>query len=325
MRFAFFCLASLLGVAAALGGKGAPAYLANQNPFALVYALPKAESGFITQKGKLDAAFLYYVSNNAYSDEAPNGETMVWDGETATYTLKLRYGLFERLEVGMDVHYVQHSGGYLDSVIRNFHDLFGFPNGRQEQFDKDQIEYTVNGKNYMNGSHHGMGDLRFTAGVPLILGSENERRHLAARSVLKLPTGDPDYLLGSGGTDISAGLSYSDFELLGFMNMVVSANFGILYMGDSDVLAEMHNKTAGFGGAAVNWQALKWLELKLQMDLHSAMYDTELIQLGTSLQVVAGGTIQLPGDVFLDLGITEQLTTDATPDYGMYLMVGYQF
>lgn len=315
----------LLGIAPAKGGKGEPVYVANQNPFIMIYGLPKAEAGFITPKGKLDAAFLYYVSNNAYSDEAPNGETMVWDGETATYTLKIRYGLFERLELGMDIPYVQHSGGYLDSIIRNFHDLFGFPNDRQEQFDKNQIDYTVNGTTYLNESHNGFGDLRFTAGVPLVLGSEQSRRHLAARSVLKLPTGDPDYLLGSGGTDVSAGLSYTDFELLGFMNMVVSANLGLLYMGDSDVLAEMHNNFAGFGGASLNWQALKWLELKLQMDLHTAMYDTELIQLGDSLQLTAGGTVQLPGDVFLDLGITEQLTTDATPDYGMYLMVGHQF
>ena len=40
---------------------------------------------------------------------------------------------------------------------------------------------------------------------------------------------------------------------------------------------------------------------------------------------LAGGTVHLPGDILLDLGISEQLITDATPDVGFYLMVGYLF
>jgi hypothetical protein len=59
--------------------------------------------------------------------------------------------------------------------------------------------------------------------------------------------------------------------------------------------------------------------------MHSAMYDTELIQLGSSIQLLAGGTIHVPGDVLIDFGISEQLVTDATPDVGFYLMVGHTF
>ena len=73
------------------------------------------------------------------------------------------------------------------------------------------------------------------------------------------------------------------------------------------------------------WLALEWLELKLQLDMHSAMYDSELKQLGSSMQLLAGGTLHLPGDVLLDLGITEQVITDATPDVGFYLMLRHLF
>lgn len=307
-----------------------PVYIGNQNPFVMIYGLPKAEAGFITSKGQLDAAFLYYVSNNAYSDDPGNGETMIWDGETAQYIVKLRYGLFERLEIGMDLPYVQHSGGYLDSIIRNFHSMFGFPNDRQEEFEKNQINYNVSdsttGESYsMDSSQHGLGDIRFTAAVPVFAPNPENRRHLAVRSQLKLPTGDSEYLLGSGATDVSLGLTYSDFASLDFMRVAIHANLGMLYMGDSDVLPSKHENYAGYGGLGLGWLPWEWIEFKIQMDVHSAMYDSELVQLGHSLQLLAGGTLHLYGNTYLDLGISEQLSTDATPDYGMYLILGHRF
>ena len=39
------------------------------------------------------------------------------------------------------------------------------------------------------------------------------------------------------------------------------------------------------------------------------------------MQLLAGGTLHLPGEVLLDLGISEQVVTDATPDVGFYIFV----
>lgn len=315
----------LFACVATRGEQVAPIYIGNQNPFVQVYGLPRAEAGTLVPKGKLDAAFLYYVSNNAFSETTPNGESMIWDGETATYTMKLRYGVAERLELGIDLPFVQHSGGYLDSTIRNFHSFFGFPNDRQEEFEKNQIHYKVNDEYETEEKSSGLGDIRLTAAVPILAGSDTSRRYLAVRSVLKLPTGDSDDLHGSGATDISAALAYSDYELLKAIHTVLTVNLGVAYLGDSDVLSDMQNNVVGFGGVSMDWIVARWLELKLQMDMHSSIYDSDLVQLGTSLQLLAGGTIHLPGDVLLDLGISEQLSTDATPDVGFYLMLGHQF
>jgi len=207
--------------------------------------------------------------------------------------------------------------------------MVGFPNDRQEEFDKNQIKYQVdeNGNVLysMKEKQSGMGDVRFTAAVPLFTESIGSKRYLAARSVLKLPTGESDDLLGSGGTDISAGLAYSDYELMKVINTVLTANLGMVYLGDSDILNDKQLNFAGYGGVSLDWLALRWLELKLQLDMHSAVYDSELAQLGSSLQLLAGGTVHLPGDVLLDMGISEQLITDSTPDVGFYLMVGHLF
>lgn len=309
-----------------------PIYVANQNPFVQIFGLPKAEPGTITPKGKLDVGFTYHVSNNAISADAGD-ESIIWDGETAQYNMRFRYGVSDRLELGMDLTYTDHSGGYLDSLIRHYHDLFGFPNDRQEEFDKNQIHYrlqeisgtTTNTTFEMENRAHGFGDIRFSAAIPLFLDSLHEQRHLALRPQIKLPTGDADDLLGSGGTDVSVGLAYSDFQTLRKFNVALSSHAGMIYMGNTKVLRDKQRHFAGYGGVALNWMATDYLVFKLQMDLHTAFYDSELKQLGSSMQLLAGGTARLPGDMLLDLGISEQLITDATPDVGFYLSLRHLF
>jgi hypothetical protein len=309
--------------------KGAPIYISNQNPFIQIFGLPKAEPGWITSKGKLNVGFSYYASNNAIIHNSPNGDAIIWDGETAQYTLRLRYGLFEKLEIGADLSLVDHSGGYLDSLIRHTHDILGMPNDRQEQFGKNKIHYKIdhNGTTIYETQERdtGLGDIRLFAAVPLLPVTEESERYLALRSLLKLPTGNADTLLGSGGVDFSLTLAYSDYKLLQGINSVFSANIGTIYMGDSDVLHSMQNNVAIYGGTSIAWLVSNYVELKLQLDLHSDICDTDIPQLGSSIQLLAGGTIHLPGNVALDLGMSQQLVTDATPDVGFYLILQHLF
>jgi hypothetical protein len=324
LRIIVYVCASL-GYASAVQENAAPIYVANQNPFVQIFGLPKAEAGMITKKGGFEAGFLYYVSNNAIQSQAANGESIIWDGETAQYTTRFRYGAADWLELGLDIPYIQQSGGYLDSLIRQTHDILGMPNERQEAFDKNQIHYQVkDGATTlyeMQEKKSGFGDIRISAAIPLVGAAPESKRFLALRPMIKLPTGDSDYLLGSGSTDASMGLSYSDYKTLRKILTVFHANAGLLYMGDGDVLSDKQLQFAGYGSAALDWFVMKKLELKLQVDFHSAFYDSELAQLGSSIQLLAGGTAELPGRVLLDLGISQQMITDATPDVGFYLFV----
>jgi len=302
----------------------APFYVANQNPFVQIFGLPKAEPGTLTPKGRLDAGFLYFVSNNAIDNDTSSGEQIVWDGEDAQYTLRFRYGVAEGLELGIDIPYIQHSGGYLDSFIRHYHDLMGFPNDRQEQFDRNQIDYQITDNGTvvyaMDEPHSGLGDIRISGAVPLFRESLGGQRHLAVRSLIKLPTGDSEYLLGSGGTDVAVGLAYSDYQTLRCLKSVLAAHAGMIYLGDAEVMQSIQQPVAGYGGVSVDWLAFDRLDLLLQLDVHSAFYDSDLKQLGSSVQLLAGGTLHMPGAVLLDFGISEQLITDSTPDVGFFLM-----
>ena len=301
-----------------------PIYIANQNPFVQIFGLPKSEPGTITPKDKLEAGFLYYVSNNAISDEKANGEIITWDGETSQYNFRFRYGYSNKLELGVDIPFIHHGGGFLDAVIRRTHKILGFPNDRQNGFARDEIHYLITENDAtlfeMQERRNGLGDMRFSAAIPLFGQSLHPKRHLAFRSLLKLPTGDPKYLLGSGGTDVSMGLAFSDYKTLKGIDTVLMTNFGVTYMGNTKVLREKQRHFAGYGGTTLDWLALDYLELKVQLDIHSALYQSELKQLGSSIQLIVGGTIHLPEEIFLDLGMTQQLTTDATPDVGFYIL-----
>jgi len=326
-----FCIGTTAIATATLAEQAPPArlatpvYVANQNPFVQIYGLPKSEAGTLVPKGKLEVAFLYFVSNNAIQND---DKSFIWDGETAQYDFKIRYGFSDKLELGIDVPLIDHSGGYLDSLIRHYHDIFGFPNDRQEQFDKNQIHYKVDEKGAYYETQDratGLGDIRLSAAIPLFSKTIQSQRYLALRPQLKLPTGKAEDLLGSGGTDVAMSLAYSDYETLAGINTVLSANFGMLYMGNADVLRELQNHFAGYGGLSLDWMATRHLDFKLQLDMHSAFYDSGIDQLGSSMQLLAGGTAHLPGEMLLDLGISEQLVTDATPDVGFYLFLSHLF
>ncbi len=320
----------MLGIASVTTAEqGIPIYVGNQNPFVQIFGLPKAESGAITPKGKLNAGFLYFVSNHAISTDASNGESIVWDGVTSQYNFIFRYGASDKLELGIDIPFIMHSGGYLDGLIRRTHDLFGMPNDLQEQFDKDQIHYLIqqNGNTLfeMTEKHGGLGDLRLTAAIPLLPVAPDSQRHLALRPQVKLPTGDSQYLLGSGGTDVSFSLAYSDYQTLKRINTVFSSHLGMTYMGNAKVLRDLQRHFAAHGGISLAWLALDSIELKLQLDMHSSFYDSDLQQLGSSIQLLSGGTIYLSGALLLDLGMSQQLTTDSTPDVGFYLLAKHLF
>jgi hypothetical protein len=309
--------------------QGIPIYVANQNPFIQIFGLPRAEPGTIISKGRLEGGFLYYVSNNAIDGTGANGEFIIWDGETAQYTFRFRYGLSDKIEIGLDVPFIDHSRGYLDSIIRRTHDLWRMPNDRQNAFNKNDLHYKYDayGKTLYETQNRktGLGDIRLSAGIPVLQRALRPNRYLAVRALLKLPTGDPDELLGSGGADASLGLALSDYQTLSAIHTALYAYTGVIYLGEADLFRDRQRNAAGYGGISLDWPAMDWLELKLQLDMHSPFYHSELKQLGSSLQLLAGGTLHLPGEVLLDLGMSQQLVTDATPDVGFYLFLRHLF
>ena len=304
-----------------------PFYSRNQNPFVQIYGLPVAESGFITRPGEVRAVVFADVSNN-FSDTTLSSERVLIDGETTRLTALLRYGLFESLELGIDIPMISHNGGASDSFISNFHKLFGFPAAGRDLVARDQIHYlyAANGVNGVNiqQSSIGLGDIQLSGAYQIW--QDQDSRSLALRAGLKLPTGNAGKLHGSGGTDISLRLVYSDTKTFAAQNVTVFGALGGLIPGSGKVMQDVQRQYVTFGSFGLGWQACKRVSLKVQLDGHTPFYNSSLDELGTiSAQLVMGGSISLFGKTYLDLAVSEDVIVNTAPDVVFHLALRTTF
>ena len=309
-----------------------PFYTRNQGPFAQIFGLPPAESGELPPPDSTRVRLVLDVANNMLSgsDEDFTGvdrELVGNDGETLRATVALRHRFAGGLQVGMDIPYVLHSGGVFDGFIESFHDLFNLAQNGRDHIESGRLLYLyrdIEGETArVDTSTHGVGDILLSAAWQVL---SRDRRKMSLCGTLKLPTGESSKLRGSGGADLSVRANAIDRQTLGAAHLTPYGSLGLLYAGDGDIIEARQNNWIGFGTIGLGWDPLAWLALKVQLDGHTAFYDSRLDQLGDfSMQLVTGGTLLLPREIHLDLGVVEDVTLERSPDVVFHLSVWKDF
>ncbi|ROS01997.1 uncharacterized protein DUF3187 [Sinobacterium caligoides] len=304
-----------------------PISQSNGSPFALISGLPTMSSGKLLRAGQNQWSLSAALSNNFAHDEAKD-ESVWLDGETTRTVLSLQTGFDIRgsrgWQLGLDIPYIQHRGGSLDSFIEDWHDSFGLPNADREDFAQDQLAYRyddVDNSVAIVDNAAGIGDLRLSLGKQLL----RSERHAAALSLsLKLPTGDERRLTGNGATELATSVLFSGAlsPTDDAFNYHLSA--GLLFSNDGDVLATRRKAVVPYGGASLSWQCLSRLALKLQLDAHGALYDSELTPLQESVQLSLGGSVGLDRHWALDLAVIEDIVVDSASDVVFQLGLRYR-
>lgn len=287
--------------------------LRNHNPFLQIYGLPAFQTNELAAQGKTDFSVSYDVANDA--DEADRlGERLIIDAESQVLNIALRRRFGERFEFGIDVPWVRHSGGYLDSVIYNFHDLVGLPNSNRDGPDKQYrllFEQQGNVLFDTDTPTSGIGDVRVAAAMDL--------GKATLRAGIKLPTGDPEKLTGSGALDMSLGLHGGSTASLFDRELAYSGFFGVLMLGDGDIMPTLQRSAVPYGGAALRWQATKKIALATQLYVQGPYFDAELDELGgNTFQLSFGADVRLKGS-FLRFAIVEDIAAAAAPDFALHL------
>ena len=218
---------------------------------------------------------------------------------------------------------MSHGAGSLDSFIEDWHDTFGLPQGGRNVAPHNQLTYRYqrNGVTelLLTEPESGVGDVRLTLGKQWPSAAKNTQ--LALRGLVALPTGDSDKLLGSGSTDASVWMTVDrSRQWFDFPGSLFGGG-GVLLMGDGDVLAEQQRRVALFGSLGAGAHVLPWMSLKLQLDMHSPLYDhSELVQINTTaVQFLMGGDLQLTKNVRLDVMVGEDPTVHTSPDVVFHL------
>ncbi len=132
------------------------------------------------------------------------GESLFFvDTEQGRTEIRWRAGIAPRIEAGVEVPFLSYRGGTFDGFIEGYHRTTGLADDGREIYVRDltEIALTLEGDSFFAGQTPGL----FQLGDVSLFGRYQAVRSasldMALSAAVKLPTGDPDRLGGSGGTD----------------------------------------------------------------------------------------------------------------------------
>ncbi|MGK0441617.1 MAG: hypothetical protein ACJA0N_001418 [Pseudohongiellaceae bacterium] len=288
---------------------------ANRNPLVQIYGLPAAQSAYVTGAGNFNAALNLEASNN-FAIENRGNEAIFMDGETYRAELNWRYGLSDRIELGLTVPFISHQNGGMDGFIEDWHDTFGLPDGDRIDYPKGQLRYQYQQGDEilldMQQNGEGIGDVTLAAAIQL---AESDSRRWALRVGVKFATGDEQRLRGSDANDQFVSLHLSDNSLAADYGVNFHLSAGSLWLGDGEILSELQEEQVWFGSSTLSWAYSDTVTLKTQIDMHSAFYDSQLKQIGdNSTQLMLGASIKVTPKLIVDLSVSEDIAVETAPD-----------
>ena len=319
---ALLVIAALLPATRARAVEIHPFYARHFSPLVQAFGLPPAEDGDTAAAGTVLSRLVVDAANSYHSGMAPRQSTVL-DGETWRTTLALRYGVGLRLEAGIDLPVVNHSGGFLDGVIESFHRAIGKPKNGGAGNPREQLDYVYRRDGTpiidLRDDTWAFGDVTLS-GAWRLSSPDASRRRTALRVTLKLPTGRDTELAGSGGTEGSLRIAILDPETLSRWNATLFASAGALYIGTDTFMGDLRRPVVGFGTVGAGWTPASWVGIKLQADGHTALSsESGFKPLGGTVHLMGGFTFPLPGGVDMDLGIAENIVNESAPDVGFQL------
>lgn len=100
-----------------------------------------------------------------------------------------------------------------------------------------------------------------------------------------------------------------------------------MYTSDGDILKNQRENLVGFGNAGLGWSPADWISFKVQCSLTSAFYNqSSLSELSkSSAMLTTGGSLKLPGNYQLDIGVGEDIAVATAPDVTFHLGLSKKF
>ncbi|MEZ5967304.1 MAG: DUF3187 family protein [Planctomycetota bacterium] len=320
---------SLFGLLAGCGtlppGAG-PLPVRNQHPAQLLAAHPDPVPAQVLPGGvallRFDNA---YTSLWLISDNGPTRNSLFLDGETWRTALDLRVGLGQGLELEAELPFGYASGGFLDSFVIGWHDLFGFPDQGRRDNERDAfaVEADRLGEAALSVEPH-----RFQiADTPLGLRARllgDDTAALAVRAVVELPTGDEEAGFGNGGVDVAVGL-VGDVRV-GDLSLFAHGHHTFVHTSAPARRAGLALRDVTAVGAGGILQVAPWLSLLLQTQWETSVLRDLAIARAANEQWLlwAGFRVACSEHTFLELALGEDIGAYVSPDFTLWASFGGQ-
>ena len=281
------------------------------NPLLAGFGLPAALPARLSGETWALAADLNWASVSLV--QRAGSEQLIVDAETREARLTIGRSWSSGFAAQVQIPYRYTGGGVLDSTIDSWHELFGLPRGSRAFSPQDRVRIAYASGNTVlfdeRSSQSGLGDISLDFGRSL---SSSAATAATAWLSIKLPSGDADRFTGSGATDAS--LAIAAEHRLG-ENWSAFGQAGVAWLGEGERLAARQRDFAWSALAGIGWRAWRGLELKAQLDAHSAVFDeAELDFLGEAFVLTFGGDYRFASGWQLDLAVSEDIAVESASD-----------
>jgi hypothetical protein len=281
------------------------------NPLLAGFGLPAALPARVSGETWSFAADFNWASTSLA--QRAGAEQLIVDAEIREVRATLGRSWPNGFAAQLEIPYRYTGGGVLDSAIDGWHDAFGLPEGERAAMPQDRIRIAyARGSNVlldMQSSTEGLGDIALDVGRSLY---STQSGAAAVWLSIKLPTGDADRLTGSGAMDVS--LAIAAEHRLGESGAVFG-QAGVTYLGEGERLAEQQQDVVWSGLAGIGWRVWRGLELKAQVDAHTAVFDEAYVDfLGDAIVLTFGGDYRFASGWELDVAVSEDIAVESASD-----------
>ncbi len=298
----------------------------NQHPAQLTALQLTPASAAVLPQGAAEAR-LGFAYSSLFLSQSNGQSTFVMDGEVMRTGLGASVGLGCGLELGIEVPVLHTTGGFLDSFLIGYHELFGLPDQGRSDREKGQFEVYAQ----TNGAR--VYELReadlMLADVPLSLtyclvppGRTDGGAGLpgvALRAGLELPVGDEDRGAGNGEVDWALGAACSwplpcgalhlnaQHSWVGSPRSARDAGFAFADVGSASAALECGLLPDLDGLIQVSWEQATLRELGLERT------DRDAVLLWT------GARLCVDESLWLEVALGEDLSSYIAPDVTFWI------
>ncbi len=252
----------------------------------------------------------------------PGGTAFIMDGETLRTVLDFGMGVGPRSEIGAEIPLLLHTSGFLDSTIDSYHAALGLPDGGRPAFAGNRYlaGYVGDGEEFFFDHPPGgvrLGDVVLTGRTAVVKGREHSPDVAAGLSV-KLPTGDPHRLDGSGRADYGLSLHVSRR----FGRSSLHAGFQVTRLGGWSLAPAVPLLSPRSQFGAYSFAATPRSTLVVQILRSSGPFHFRSgSDLGrVALEIAAGFRHRAPRGFFIEWAVLENLDSYYnTPDVGTFV------
>jgi hypothetical protein len=320
-------IGTMLGAAATSAAEYGPLQTINRFPLHMMVLTPRPVNAQLPGRGTLEATLTMEYSNTFFDFRNDRWDFVI-DMEMLVGELSMVYGVTEKLALRLEVPAISMQDGFLDGFLENYHDFLGVGNYGRGNRPKNEFSYQAakEGHLWFQGESFGLriGQIRVSgqfALPPLRLGGHPLSS--AVLGTLKIPVGDTDSGVSSGGYDVGFFLPVKWKGDRWVFHMMP----GAIWVDDPTTLGAQvsaRNSISFFAGAAYEYNH-KWRFLA-QLNYYSSPFEkTGLDELDNgALELSFGIQRTLSKTLYWEFAFCEDLTR-AVPDFNVRMGVTWHF